>query len=198
MRRAYYYSIALSGIVETSQSSNGGAVVVRNQTARFEGTLEIPYTNFLAYRPYSESQIVRAVLPLRLGLNYLPKGTTPEGIGTPSRIEFTTYYELPFSKYLIFEWKSQHTLFNMNTASTITSNGNQAETFSIERATYNSYRVAQEFEAFSKTFGSLLPLLGDALQKGNNNFIYFEYTTGRKSPSFEQLTEQKFGVSIDF
>jgi len=197
--RAHRLYLEGSYLLETGRGTGEALTAIRNQAGRFAVSFEVPYTNFLAARPYHPDRLVRQALPLRVGLAYIPQGEDPDtSAASPDRIDVDIYYELPFSKLFILEWRYRYSLLDLQRETHETASGLKNVVYSINDASFMSVRIAQDLETFLNSYGLLASVFGSGLDMKGKNFIYLEYNQGRRPPDFEEVYERKVGVSMYF
>jgi hypothetical protein len=146
---------------------------------------EVPYSRFLNDEIHKITGYSRMAEPIRIQMNFFPKGNDLSEKETPSRNELTVGYELSLSSFFLLRGEFTRTFFNDATPNGL----GKAED-------YYSLTYAQDLY---NLFG-LTPFLKDffGVKTEGNNFIYYTISSGKKPPLFKSLNEQSIGVSIMF
>lgn len=181
----YYAKASLGYGIETRQNfREGKAFEKMNQHWDLHAEVEIPCTNFPAYKAHIKNGYPRLAMPFTLFLDYLPEGKGRDGIRSPARIDFTTRYEYAPSPYFIFQWEYSR--------SWLTRHGFK------DSMEYYSIAIGQDLSVINTVLPFIGLIMGEAVKAEGKNFFFYRYSSGRKPPNFQDLDQQSFGFSIYF
>ncbi|RMH69229.1 MAG: hypothetical protein D6675_13290 [Gemmatimonadetes bacterium] len=157
-----------------------------NQSFRFQGVFEIPFTNYPMFKWHQKKGYARLAMPLTVHVGYQPEGEDSEGNSTFARFDFGARYELAFGPYLILQGEYQQTMF-------------QDAPDGVADGQYYAISVAQDLTFFTEVFGAMIPFVDlEKQMEAGKNFIFFRYAEGEKAPAFQDVSEKSIGFGSTF
>jgi len=183
----YRGSISVGYGIETKAGPGEPSfLTVLNKRAALGVDVEVPLSNYPMFKLHSATKYARLAMPLTLRFNFLPRGTDGAGNITLTRFDFKAAYELAFSPYFILQSKYHTSHFRGDLAS------------GLHNATYSSFSIAQDLDVVKRSLGFLKLILGSDDEIANKSFIYFRISSGRDSPTFQNVHEKSIGLGTTF